>query len=78
MVGAFCIHPRQVSVLNEAMTPLPEAVADADAVLQRFDEAQAEGEAVFTHNGKMVDLPVILRARNLVARADAIANRAIY
>lgn len=76
MVGAFCIHPRQIDVLNDAMTPLSAEVAEANAVLQRFDEVQTVGEAVFTHNGKMVDLPVVLRARNLVARAQAIENKA--
>jgi citrate lyase subunit beta/citryl-CoA lyase len=75
MVGAFCIHPNQVAVLNRALTPDAAAVADAETLLVEFARAEAEGRGVFAFKGKMVDLPVILRARELVARAGAIAAR---
>lgn len=71
-VGALCIHPNQVTVLNQAFTPDAGAVADAKTLLAEFATAEAEGRGVFAFKGKMVDLPVILRARELVARADAI------
>jgi citrate lyase subunit beta/citryl-CoA lyase len=71
-VGALCIHPNQVNVLNQAFTPDASAVADAISVLAEFAKAEREGRGVFAFNGKMVDLPVILRARELVARAEAI------
>lgn len=76
MVGAFCIHPNQVSVLNDTLTPADDDVAAATALLQEFDQAQTEGRAVFVFNGKMVDRPVVMRARDLVARARAIAEKA--
>ena len=75
MVGAFCIHPNQVSVLNRALTPAEEDVSDAIILLQKFDQAQQDGRGVISHNGKMVDLPVVLRARALVARADEISKK---
>lgn len=71
-VGAFCIHPKQVAVLNQALTPSAEAIANARLLLEAFAAAKVRGEAVFAHKGKMVDLPVILRARELVARAKSI------
>ena len=76
-VGAFCIHPNQVKVLNEALTPDKSAVDDARALLDEFARAEVEGRAVFAFKGKMVDLPVILRARELVVRAEAIASKAV-
>lgn len=74
-VGAFCIHPNQVSVLNQALTPSTEAVVESRLLLEAYEYAKAEGAAVFAHRGKMVDLPVILRARALVARAETIAAK---
>lgn len=74
-VGAFCIHPKQVLVLNQALTPSDSAVADARELLSAFEQAKAKGVAVFAHQGKMVDLPVILRAQELVARAGAVATK---
>ncbi|MBL4826181.1 MAG: CoA ester lyase [Spongiibacteraceae bacterium] len=74
-VGAFCIHPNQVAVLNQALTPSAGALADARALLDEFSQAQQRGQAVFAFKGKMVDLPVIIRARELVARAQAIAGK---
>lgn len=75
MVGAFCIHPDQVTVLNDALTPTADAVADATALLQQYSAAKESGMAVFSFNGKMVDLPVVLQARTLVARSHAIASK---
>lgn len=77
-VGALCIHPKQATELNRAFTPAEQAVAEAQQLLAAFEQAQAEGVAVFAHQGKMVDLPVILRARELVARADAIAGKSAH
>jgi citrate lyase subunit beta/citryl-CoA lyase len=75
MVGAFCIHPDQVAVLNDALTPTADAVANATALLQQYSAAKESGMAVFSFNGKMVDLPVVLQARTLVARSHAIASK---
>lgn len=74
-VGAFCIHPKQVAVLNRALTPKDDQVADAQSLLSAFAAAQEEGRAAFAFKGKMVDLPVVLRARELIARAEACAEK---
>jgi citrate lyase subunit beta/citryl-CoA lyase len=75
--GALCIHPAQVAVLNQAFTPDPDAVADARQLLAAFADASAAQCGVLAWHGKMVDLPVILRARDLVARAEALAASAV-
>lgn len=71
-VGALCIHPNQVNVLNQAFTPEAGAVAEAKMLLAEFAKAESQDKGVFAFKGKMVDLPVIVRARELVARAEAI------
>jgi citrate lyase subunit beta / citryl-CoA lyase len=39
------------------------------------EKAAAEGRGSFTVDGKMIDIPVIDRARRLLARYDAIESR---
>jgi citrate lyase subunit beta/citryl-CoA lyase len=66
--GATCIHPGVVQILNAAFSP-SEADADrARRMIQAFDEARARGVGAFTFEGRMVDLPIVDRARRLLAR----------
>ena len=68
-VGAFCIHPAQVPVLNAELAPSAEELDGARRIVAAF-EASAAGAIAL--DGRMVDRPVYLRARRLLARsADA-------
>ena len=73
--GGTCIHPGLVAALNEAFTPKAEDVAYAQKLIQADAQAAAEGRGSFQVDGKMIDIPVIERARKLIARADAIRRR---
>jgi citrate lyase subunit beta/citryl-CoA lyase len=73
--GGTCIHPGLVTALNEAFTPRPEEVAYAKKLIQADKQAQAEGRGSFSVDGKMIDIPVIDRARKLLARHEAIEKR---
>jgi citrate lyase subunit beta/citryl-CoA lyase len=60
-----CIHPSQVEVIRRAYRPSEAERAWAAGVL-----AAAEGErGVFRYDGRMVDEPVLVHARRLLARA---------
>ncbi len=74
--GKLSIHPDQIDVINAAFTPAPEQVAEAQALLDAFDEAQAEGRMAFSFNGQMVDAPHLSRARALLERARLIEENA--
>lgn len=66
--GGFCIHPRQVEILNDEMSPM-EDEADACCVPVAAFEAQVgAGGGVIVHEGRMVDKPVVDRARQVLAR----------
>ncbi|MCY1289157.1 (3S)-malyl-CoA thioesterase [compost metagenome] len=65
LFGALCIHPKQVAVLHAALAPSAEELDWA----RRVVEAAASGAAAFKIDGKMVDAPVISRARRLLATA---------
>jgi len=73
--GGTCIHPGLVAALNEAFTPTPEEVAHARKLIEADKQAQAEGRGSFSVDGKMIDIPVIDRARKLLARHEAIERR---
>src|SRR5260221_103225 len=74
-IGASVIHPSQVPILNEEFRPSPNEVDHARRVLAAYDEALSEGVGAVTVDGKMIDVPVVERARLLVEREEAIAAR---
>ncbi len=73
--GAGCIHPGQVKIVNEEYTPSAEEVEYARKVVRMDQEAAAAGRGSFQIDGKMIDIPVVLRAQKLLARYDAIKQR---
>jgi citrate lyase subunit beta/citryl-CoA lyase len=73
--GAGCIHPGQVKIVNEEYTPSMEEVSYARKVIQMDKEAQAAGRGSFQIDGKMIDIPVVVRAERLIRRFDAIKQR---
>ena len=73
--GAGCIHPGQVKIVNEEYTPSAEEVAYAQKVIQMDKEAQAAGRGSFQIDGKMIDIPVVVRAERLIKRYEAIKAR---
>ncbi|MDP8922135.1 MAG: CoA ester lyase [Chloroflexota bacterium] len=73
--GASVIHPSQVPILNEAFSPAAAEVDYARRVVDVYEEAEAAGRASVGLDGKMIDVPVVERARTVLARAEAIARR---
>jgi citrate lyase subunit beta / citryl-CoA lyase len=73
--GAGCIHPGQVKIVNEEYTPSAEEVAYARKVITLDQEARAAGRGSFQIDGKMIDIPVVVRAERLVRRYEAIKQR---
>jgi len=73
--GAGCIHPGQVKIVNEEYTPSEAEVAYARKVIQMDKEAAAAGRGSFQIDGKMIDIPVVVRAQKLIRRYEAIKAR---
>jgi len=74
-MGAGCIHPGQVTIVNEEYTPNEEEVTYARKVISMNDEAARTGRASFSLDGKMIDIPIIVRAQKLIRRYEAIKQR---
>lgn len=71
-VGAFCVHPSQVEILNREFSPSAADIEDAEGIVAAFATAQAEGRAAATYKNKMVDPPVVARAQEVLRRAAAL------
>ncbi|MBD9629643.1 CoA ester lyase [Pseudomonas sp. T] len=65
LLGALCIHPKQVGVAHAALAPSADELDWA----QRVVAAAQSGAAAFQVDGQMVDAPVLGRARRLLASA---------
>ncbi|WP_454855500.1 HpcH/HpaI aldolase/citrate lyase family protein [Rhizobium binxianense] len=68
--GASCVHPSAVAVLNAAFSPSPEKLAWARRVIEAAEAAEAAGQGAFSLDGKMIDAPVIARARSILCSCD--------
>jgi citrate lyase subunit beta / citryl-CoA lyase len=73
--GASCIHPSQVAILNEEYRPSPDEVAAAERAVAAYDAATAAGIGAIELDGKMIDVPVIERAKHVLARHRAVLAR---
>jgi citrate lyase subunit beta-like protein len=69
--GKQVIHPDQVAPVQAAFTPDEAAIARARQLVAAFEEHQRRGSGAFALNGKMVDMPVIRAAKNVLERARA-------
>jgi citrate lyase subunit beta / citryl-CoA lyase len=67
--GASCVHPAVVPILNRAFSPTEAERDHARALIAAFDTAQAAGRGAFEFEGRMVDEPVVRRARALIEKA---------
>ena len=69
--GKQIIHPNQVQPVQEAFTPDDEAIAHARRLVEAFEEHQKKGAGAFALDGKMIDMPLVKAAQNVLARAKA-------
>jgi len=72
--GAFCIHPRQVGILNEEFAPAADEVGKARALISAFEAHIADGRGAFSFAGRMVDAPVVNRARRTLKRHERLSS----
>jgi len=70
-VGKQIIHPNQVTPVQEAFTPSEDAIAYARRVVETFEASQQEGRGAYALDGKMIDMPLLKSAQNVLERAQA-------
>lgn len=67
--GATCVHPTAVPILNETFTPTAAELAEAQAILDAAAEHERRAVGAFSYEGRMIDMPIIERARRLIELA---------
>ncbi|MEI9426183.1 HpcH/HpaI aldolase/citrate lyase family protein [Mesorhizobium sp. Cs1299R1N3] len=67
--GALAVHPTQVPIFNEAFSPSAKELEWARRVVTAESDADARGMSAFSLDGRMIDPPVVRRAREMMALA---------
>jgi citrate lyase beta subunit len=68
--GKLCIHPAQIEIVNRVFSPSEGELERARRVVDVYERGAAEGRGAVALDGEMVDLPVVERARQVLAQAE--------
>lgn len=72
--GKFAIHPAQIDIINDVFSPSAADIEHARRVVSAFEEAQRRGRGSTSLDGKVIDVPVVKRARALLELAAKSVN----
>ena len=67
--GKAAISPRHIPAINQAFSPTLSEIAQAKEVMAAIQKAEAAGLGVVSLHGKMVDKPVVERAKKVLEAA---------
>jgi (3S)-malyl-CoA thioesterase len=76
MDGKTLIHPSQIGVANAVFAPSDAETELARRQIEAYDDAIARGEAVAVVDGRIVENLHVETARAVLAKAEAISERA--
>lgn len=68
--GKQCIHPSQVDIVQKAFAPGETEVEWAVRVVIADEKADSAGRGAWTLEGKMIDAPVVGKAKAIVKKAE--------
>jgi len=72
-LGMMAIHPGQVGIINELMTPSEVEVNFAQSVVAAF--AASPGAGVVSIDGRMLDMPHLKQAQRVLAQIDGVPGK---
>ena len=73
--GKASISPRHVQVINEVFSPSQKDIDYAYEVMDAIRQAKEQGRGAIALHGKMIDAPIVARARQTIAMAEEMALR---
>ena len=73
--GKAAVAPRHIPAINEIFSPTKEEVAYAEEVMKAIAEAKEMGKGAVSLHGKMIDAPVVERAKQTLEAAKALGKR---
>lgn len=68
--GKFAIHPAQIEAINAGFSPSEAEIEHARRIVAAFEEAERRGRGSTSLDGKVIDVPVVKRARAVLASAE--------
>ncbi|MFN8633660.1 MAG: CoA ester lyase [Chloroflexota bacterium] len=68
-VAKQAIHPSQIASIHQVFTPTADEVAWAKRVIEAYDEAIGRGTGAINLDGKLIDVPMVARARRVLEQA---------
>ena len=71
--GKWAIHPSQIALANEVMSPSEGEITRANRILDAMAEAEASGKGAVSLDGRLIDYASIRQAEVLVEKAKQIA-----
>lgn len=73
--GKAAINPRHVKTINTVFSPSRDDIEHAQDVFAAIEEAKRRGKGAISLNGKMIDAPIVERARQVLETAREIFGR---
>ena len=70
--GKASISPRHVEVINSVFSPTQKEVDYAYEVMEAIALAKEQGKGAIALHGKMIDAPIVARAQQTIAMAEAL------
>ena len=72
--GKWAIHPSQIDLANDIMSPSPQEVQRARQILSAMEEAESAGKGAVSLDGRLIDYASIRQAQVMVEKASQIAG----
>jgi citrate lyase subunit beta/citryl-CoA lyase len=72
--GKWAIHPSQIPIAHEVFSPTSVEIADAEAAMEAYRHAEAEGIGAIGRDGKLVDAAHMRLAENVLYKAKLAAG----
>ena len=72
--GKWAIHPSQIALANEVMSPSEAEVTKAKRILEAMAKAESEGKGAVSLDGRLIDYASIRQAEVLVEKAKQISG----
>ena len=73
--GKWAIHPSQINLANEVMSPSEKEINQAKRILEAMEQAKKEGKGAVSLDGRLIDIASIRQAEVLVQKAKLIEGK---
>ena len=73
--GKWAIHPSQIDLANQVMSPSEKEVNQAKRILEAMEQAKKDGKGAVSLDGRLIDIASIRQAEVLVEKAKLIQGK---